>query len=301
MTQKILIGVIALVLVGAAGSYFFFGDKLPFGMKAEPISTARFFCDQDKTIQATFYEEEVELVLTDNFGAPRTVTVPQIMSASGARYGNEDESFVFWNKGDTAIVQEGPQQQETFSNCQAEVPGEEVRSTYTSSTMGVSFKYPKSYTLDQQYQYLGFPSKPISGVKVIIPETVATGTNLSMQDTGVSVEQLPRAITCSGDIYVVPNVRATTITENGVTYSVATTSEAAVGNRYEEMVYAIAGSKPCTAVRYFIHYSAIENFPDGSVREFDRTALLAEFDKIRASLTLAPVSASTSVATSTDQ
>jgi membrane-bound inhibitor of C-type lysozyme len=29
------------------------------------------------------------------------------MSGSGARYANADESFVFWNKGDTAFITEG--------------------------------------------------------------------------------------------------------------------------------------------------------------------------------------------------
>ena len=70
------------------------------------------------------------------------------------------------------------------------------------------------------------------------------------------------------------------------TYSAASSTGAAAGNRYEESVYAIAGSNPCTAVRYYIHYAAIENFEPGVVREFDRATLLAAFDTIRASLLL---------------
>ena len=30
-----------------------------------------------------------------------------MMSGSGARYANKDESFVFWNKGNTAFITEG--------------------------------------------------------------------------------------------------------------------------------------------------------------------------------------------------
>jgi len=33
------------------------------------------------------------------------------MSASGARYANKDETFVFWNEGDTAFVTEGKDRQ----------------------------------------------------------------------------------------------------------------------------------------------------------------------------------------------
>jgi len=40
-----------------------------------------------------------------------------IPSTSGARYANKDETFVFWNKGDTAFVTEGKDGKETYSGC----------------------------------------------------------------------------------------------------------------------------------------------------------------------------------------
>jgi hypothetical protein len=49
-------------------------------------------------------------------------------------------------------------------------------------------------------------------------------------------------------------------------------------------VYAIPGTKPCTAVRYFIHYSVFENYPPGTVKAFDHAALVATFDAIRRTL-----------------
>lgn len=285
MVQKLVIALIGIVLLGAVGFYFF-GDSLPsFGQK--PINTARFVCDRDAYIDATFYKSSVELSLSDF----RTMELPQAISASGARYANADESVVFWNKGDTAFLTESGT--ETFSNCEIEVAGQAARTSYTSREMGVTVKYPRTYTLNDAYQYVGVPNKPIDGVKLTIPGAMATGTNLSM-DTGVSVEQLPRALNCTGDIFLLDNVKASAVTENGVTYSVATTSGAAAGNRYEETVYAVTGSKPCTAVRYFIHSMAIENFDPGAVRAFDRAALLADFDKIRSSLVLTVPSATSS-------
>lgn len=285
MVQKLLIGVIGLILIGAA-AYYFLGDSLP-AIGKEPINSVRFICDEDKTIDADFYEREVDLVFSDG----RTMTLPQAISASGARYATENESIVFWNKGDTAFVTEGAQG-ETYSNCEVEVPGQEARSTYASSTMGITFKYPKSFRIDPAYQYTGFPKKPILGVKALVPDTMATGTNLSSFDTGLSVEQLPRAINCTGDIFIEDDVKASTVQENGVTYSVASTSGAGAGNRYEETVYAMAGSKPCTAIRYFIHYAAIENFGPGVVHEFDRAGLIAAFDNIRGSVQLSATSSS---------
>lgn len=165
-----------------------------------------------------------------------------------------------------------------------EVP---VLNTYASSTLGITFNYPKGYGLIESYSYEGVSAKkPISGVKITIPETMATGTNLSSYDTGVSIEWLPRAKLCTGDIYLLANVKAQKITENGIDYSVATTTGAAAGNRYEEQVYALATSSPCTAIRYFIHSTVVENYPEGTVREYDRTKLLSDFDKVRQSLIL---------------
>ena len=154
----------------------------------------------------------------------------------------------------------------------------------------VAITYPAGYTADASYIYDQVnPKKPISGVKFTIPGSMATGTNLS-SDTYLSVEWLPRAKKCTGDIYLAANVRPHSETFASTTYSVATSSGAAAGNIYEESVYALQGSSPCIAVRYFIHSGNIGNYPaqgePGAVGEFDRAALLSAFDTIRASLLL---------------
>jgi len=80
---------------------------------AEP-KTAVFNCDDEKTITATFYptdDQYVDLVLSDE----RAMSVPRAISASGARYAKADETFVFWNKGDTAFITENDIT--TFANC----------------------------------------------------------------------------------------------------------------------------------------------------------------------------------------
>ena len=166
----------------------------------------------------------------------------------------------------------------------------DTRSSYATSTYSV--KYPSDFTLDMQYAYDRFgPKKLIHGTKLIIPPTMAmastsspqAGTNLS-GDTYLSVEQLPRAKRCTGDIYLQANVTARDITENGTGYSFASSTGVAAGNLYEEQVYALATSSPCTAVRYFIHSANIGNYEPGTAREYDRAALLSSFDKIRQSV-----------------
>ena len=78
-----------------------------FDAVAAPAKTikAKFACAGGRTIDATFVNgpsSRVRLVLSDG----RKLDLPQAMSASGARYANADESFVFWNKGNTAFIEE---------------------------------------------------------------------------------------------------------------------------------------------------------------------------------------------------
>jgi membrane-bound inhibitor of C-type lysozyme len=80
---------------------------------------ASFACEAGKKIQAVFVNGDkpsVRLLLSDG----RELTLPQVLSGSGARYANADESFVFWNKGRTAFIQE--QGKTSYSNCQQDLP-----------------------------------------------------------------------------------------------------------------------------------------------------------------------------------
>jgi membrane-bound inhibitor of C-type lysozyme len=75
------------------------------------INSVVFNCIENKNIRAIFFKDRVELSLSDG----RNMLLYQAVSASGARYANPDESFVFWNKGDTAFVDEG--KTTTFKDC----------------------------------------------------------------------------------------------------------------------------------------------------------------------------------------
>lgn len=82
----------------------------------EPIATATFVCAEDKSIVAKFYPDEVALTLNDG----RDLALPQVISGSGARYANADESIVFWNKGNTAFLTEGTDDNVTYKDCVAD-------------------------------------------------------------------------------------------------------------------------------------------------------------------------------------
>lgn len=122
--KKILLGAVAVILFCAGTLYIYqktvTKNSVVQNIPAvdEVINAANFMCGNDKTIQAIFYKNRVNLILSDS----RNLTLPQTISASGARYANSNESFVFWNKGTTAFITEGATT--TFQDCSISAPTE---------------------------------------------------------------------------------------------------------------------------------------------------------------------------------
>ena len=71
-------------------------------------------CASGKSIDANFINgpaSHVKLMLSDG----RTLDLPQTLSGSGARYANAAETIVFWNKGNTAFIEESGKT--TYEGC----------------------------------------------------------------------------------------------------------------------------------------------------------------------------------------
>jgi len=299
--KKNLIFIFLIVIILAGTGIWYAnnrGSKSPSPSPSpSPIAQVTYICNGDKTIDAAFYKGEpkpvepgeppipsgsVKIVLSDE----RNFDLPQTISADGSRYANSDESFVFWSRGNGALVLEN-NVEKSYIGCVvlAKDPGG-LPKFYLDGTVGFSIRYPADYSIDASYKYQALgPGKDISGVKFTIPSSLATGTNLSSFDTGVSVEIIPATQNCNAGLFLDGNTNVQTVTENGSDYSFASTTQGAAGNRYEEEVWAIPGTNPCIAVRYFIHSTNIGNYPEGTVSEFDRAALINQFEKIRHSLT----------------
>lgn len=95
--------------------------------KVKPIAVVSYSCKDSKTIDAEYYKGtpppvvpgqppipggSIHLKLSDG----RAMTLPQTTSADGSRYANKDESFIFWDKGDNALVLEN-NEQKSFVEC----------------------------------------------------------------------------------------------------------------------------------------------------------------------------------------
>lgn len=289
---------LAFVIIIAAGAFWYIKSGAEESGKNSNTITASYLCDENRTIDIVFHNSEpklgdpgeppiptgsVDVALSDG----RKFNLPQTVSADGSRYANSDESFVFWSKGNGALVLEN-NVEKSYIGCLVVVPDPgNLPNAYSDGGAGFSIRYPADYSIDASYQYQALgPGKEIGGVRFTIPESIKEGTNLSSYDTGVSVEILPATQDCKVDLFLDREVESELLTDEGREYSFASTTEAAAGNRYEEYVWAVPGTNPCIAVRYMIHYGVIENYPEGTVREFDRSALLNQFDEIRHSLIL---------------
>ena len=299
MKKYIIFAVIAILIAAVVVYAQLFHKQSPAeNNNSKLINQVSYLCNEGKTIEAGFYEGvavsqpqpgeppiptgSVSLVLSDG----RKLTLAQTISASGIRYANSDESFVFWGKGNGAFVLEANNQ--TYAGCMAFVldPGG-LPQAFADGIKGFSIRYPVGFSVDASYKYQALgPGKDIAGIKFTIPTTMASGTNLSSFDTGVSVEEIPDAQDCNATLFVYPGVKAVNITDNNTEYSFVTTSDAGAGNFYEEKVWAMPGTNPCIAIRYFIHSTNIGNYTPGTVREFDRASLINQFDQMRRSLIL---------------
>jgi membrane-bound inhibitor of C-type lysozyme len=294
--KKIIISFLMLVIIAAVFITLYVSKNSEgSSLTSPPIAQADYICNEDKTMQAAFYKGEpkpvepgqppiptgsVKVSLSDG----RKYELPQTLSADGSRYATPDESFVFWSKGNGALVLE-KNIEKSYIGCLvvSSDPGG-LPKVYHDGTTGFSVRYPDGYSLNTSYKYQGLgPGKEISGVKFIIPSSLATGTNLSSFDTGVSLEIIPAVQDCNAGLFL-SQAKIQTVTDNDMEYSFASSTQGAAGNFYEEDVWAMPGTNPCFAVRYLIHSTNISNYPSGTVSEFNREALIEQFDKIRHSL-----------------
>ena len=310
MHIKIFFVVVIAIIVVFTIEHAYAPGRESVGQIANKVS---YSCNGGKSIAAEYYQGKtvlpsspdqppvpggrVVLVLSDG----RRMSINQTISADGNRYANNDESFVFWGKGNGALVLENNQER-SYIGCISVAPeqaGQGLARIYSNSGYGFSIRLPgevsssstndsDNFKVDESYKYQAFGSKKIiNGIKFAIPFSYASGTNLS-SDSYVSVEEIPQALECNASLFTVQGSASKMISDDGKDYSLATSSDAGAGNRYEETIYSLPGTNPCVAIRYFLHYTVIENYPEGTVVQFDKKKILNQFDQIRRTLVLNP-------------
>ncbi len=154
---------------------------------------------------------------------------------------------------------------------------------YSNKIMGFQVTVPTGFIIDDMYTYEAFgPEKEIPGIAFRIPASHAAGTNLS-RDSYVSVEKLSN-VECVPKDFLSDPMQITPSTLGGNSVTRAQSSGAAAGNLYEETIFVRKNAADCFGVRYFIHTTNIGNYESGTVKLYDKDALLATFERIASSL-----------------
>jgi membrane-bound inhibitor of C-type lysozyme len=100
----------------------------PTASTPAPIATAVYSCDDGKSISAAFFEGEQATSTPGEIPTPTgsvevsldgqaSTTLHQTISADGARYATADDSFVFWNKGNEALIMRNNSMDLDYTNC----------------------------------------------------------------------------------------------------------------------------------------------------------------------------------------
>ena len=76
------------------------------------------------------------------------------------------------------------------------------------------------------------------------------------------------------------------VTINGVSFTKSEGGGVGAGNIYEQTYYRSIHNGTCYEITYFMHYGNIGNYDPGTVKQFDRAALLQKFDQILSTLVL---------------
>jgi membrane-bound inhibitor of C-type lysozyme len=123
--------VIAVVAVMFAVAFVHKRNSRKAAPAETPIASATYTCDAGKTLAATYYAGTPVTVAPGERPVPTgwamvsidggpEVRLSQTLSADGARYANADESLVFWNKGNEALIMRDNAMDLAYTNCQTE-------------------------------------------------------------------------------------------------------------------------------------------------------------------------------------
>lgn len=144
---------------------------------------------------------------------------------------------------------------------------------YVDTNAGFMLEYSDYFAVDPSPNL----SPPIKGDIIINLAFIGTefyaDTNLSNAFFFVAVSRDPDVVfTCLEPLS--QEELGEEIEVNSITFQQTTFQGIGLGNIYEHTIHRSAHDGACYEVIWLIHFSAIGNFPDGSVREFDAAQLL---------------------------
>ncbi len=271
MIKKIIIyiGICVVIVIAAIGVGSIIGSRIPQSPAGIASNVSTYYC-QEGAIVAVYSSSSVALSLSDG----RQMTLPQTISASGARYASD--TLVFWNEGDNAFITEGDAT--TYSNCISGIEKSiDVNTTsFTDTSKLFSFSFPNQFSLfgEAGYSQDWAEESTSSGLQlaeIYIPKTFMPQTNFGDAKFTIGVSGDPDAVSqCLVPEF--PNMEKVSLaTINGIQFTKITFSDAGAGNLYDTTSYRVVRGGECYAIEYTIHSGNIENYPVGAVTAFDES------------------------------
>lgn len=157
--------------------------------------------------------------------------------------------------------------------------------SYTSRELGFSTRAPYGFIASEAYSYSALGgSLRVPGVAFLVPKSLYEGTNLS-PDSYISVETIG-GVDCRPSSFILTSDPGRRVTLGGTSYLYAESRTAGAGNFYDEAVYVTGSGSRCFAIRRFAHFTNLANYPVGTVREFDRAALVVATEEVARNLVI---------------
>jgi hypothetical protein len=154
-------------------------------------------------------------------------------------------------------------------------PAAPQTSTYRYEPYGFEFQYSSDLNFTQP-TYANLDEKI---VELKLPASAYPGTNFADAAFSVSAQSMASENMCRTNenfANIAAFVRVADI--NGAVVYRAEASDAAAGNRYESRVFRTYRDSRCFELLETIHTGNIGNYPEGSVKEVDRSPIWAKLD-----------------------
>lgn len=154
--------------------------------------------------------------------------------------------------------------------------------TFTSKEHGFEIKYPQDFALQREIS-LDVVEGPVLQLLLVNP-VYCDRTNLAEASVFVGVEpenacssllatDFPQDSSGGGDVEETRYI-------SGVSFSMNSSSEGAVGNQYSLTTYSAMHKGSCYRLALFAHSINVEVYDPGTVFEFDKAALFRIFDQV---------------------
>ena len=292
-----ILWLLGIILVTAAGAYLItVSPDFSRGLSAVTTSTLAgvadpitFYCGSGNSIQATFAKSSVALTLSGG----TTFSLPQTISGSGVRYESTStgSDVIFVSRGENAVFSNSASTTDTrYNTCTAAHLTSVSRGgyeNYTDQSGTFSFIFPKAFSVSgadigySQSWAQGATTTGLELARVDVPQSYESGTNFGNAWFTVGVSSQPSAVaTCLVDTSGMSPDTTMRVTINGVSFTKMTFTGAGAGQRYDTTSYRTMHAGMCYAIEYTIHYGVLQNYPKGTVAQFNEQKIDSALNQV---------------------